>query len=62
VNVLGLCAGVGGLELGIRDAHPGARCVGLVEWDPYAAAVLAERMASGDLEPFPRKPPLPSRC
>jgi DNA (cytosine-5)-methyltransferase 1 len=39
MNVLGLCAGIGGLELGI----PGAEAVCFVESDTYAQQVLAKR-------------------
>lgn len=49
VNGLALCAGVGGLELGVDAALEvlGGRLhtVGYVEWESYAAAVLVARMA-----------------
>lgn len=49
MNGLALCAGVGGLELGIDAALEvlGGRLntVGYVEWESYAAAVLVARMA-----------------
>ena len=48
---LALCAGVGGLELGISAALPGYRAVCHVENEAYAAAVLAQRMEAGDLPP-----------
>lgn len=51
VNVLGLCAGVGGLELGIRIAEPAARGVAYVEREAHACAVLAARMEEGALHP-----------
>jgi len=53
VNVLSLCAGIGGLDLGLKLACPDARTVGYVEWEPYAACVLAERMAEGRLDACP---------
>src|SRR5690606_9288555 len=53
MNVLALCAGVGGLELGIRIAEPGARGVCYVEREAYAAAILAARMGDGWLHPAP---------
>lgn len=49
---LALCAGIGGLELGVRAAI-GARTVGYVERDAYAAAVLLARMEGEALEPAP---------
>lgn len=54
INGLALFAGVGGLELGIRMAI-GAdyRCVGYVERDAYAAAVLVARMADKALDTAP---------
>lgn len=42
---LSLCAGVGGLDLGLAIAEPGFRTVGYVERDSFAAAVLVARMA-----------------
>lgn len=53
MNVLALCAGVGGLELGIRIAVPGARTVAFVEREAYAAASLVARMEDGWLHPAP---------
>ena len=53
-NGLALCAGYGGLELGMRLALGGSyRTVGVVERDLVAAGVLAARMAEGSLEPAP---------
>lgn len=50
---MALCAGVAGLELGIKFAEPRARTVCYVEHDPYAACVLAARMEEGSLESAP---------
>src|SRR5690606_3743056 len=47
MNVLALCAGVGGLELGIRIAEPGSRGICYIEREAYAAAILAARMEDG---------------
>lgn len=53
MNVLSLCSGIGGLEVGIGLAEPTAKPVCFVEMDPFAACVLAARMESGDLEACP---------
>ena len=53
MNGLALCAGVGGLELGIGLAEPGYRTVCYVEREAYAAATLVARMADGCLAPAP---------
>ena len=54
VNVLALCSGVGGLELGVDLATGGAsRVICYVEREAYAAAVLVARMESGALDPAP---------
>lgn len=52
LRALSLCAGIGGLDLGLRSV---ARCrtVGYVERDPYAAAVLVARMEEAALDPAP---------
>lgn len=47
LNVLGLCAGVGGLELGIRLAEPTARVVCYVEREVYPIAVTLARIQDG---------------
>jgi len=53
MNGLALCAGIGGLELGIAAAVPGYRAACYVEREGYAASVLATRMEAGDLSPAP---------
>lgn len=54
LNGLALCAGIGGLELGLRLALPRVyRCVGYVERDAYAAAILVARMADSALDQAP---------
>jgi DNA (cytosine-5)-methyltransferase 1 len=52
-TALGLCAGVGMLELGVDIALGGSRAVGYVERDSFAAAILLERMEDEALEPAP---------
>lgn len=50
---LSLCAGIGGLTLGLRRAVVGLRTVCYVERDAYAAAVLVARMEKADLDRAP---------
>jgi DNA-cytosine methyltransferase len=52
-TVLSLCAGVGGLDLGVRLAEPAARTVCFVEIEAYACAILAARMAENAMDPAP---------
>lgn len=44
MSVLELCAGYGGLGLGIKIAVPSARVVGIVERQAYCVARWQERM------------------
>ena len=53
MNVLSLCSGIGGLEVGIKRAVPSARSVGYVEREVAAASILAVRMEDGGLDPAP---------
>lgn len=53
MNVLSLCSGIAGLELGIRSLYPAARTVAYVEGEAYAVAVLATRMEDGHLSSAP---------
>lgn len=50
---MALCAGVGGLELGVRLACPSATLVCAVEGEAYAAAILVARMQDGTLDQAP---------
>jgi len=50
---LSLCAGVGGLDLGIRLAEPEARTVCYVEREAAAASIMVARMEDGWLHPAP---------
>ena len=48
---LSLCAGAGGLDLGLRLAIPGYKILGFVERDAFAAAILVARMEDETLDP-----------
>lgn len=48
-----LCAGAGGLELGLHLAEPDYRTVGWVEREPFAVEVLKARMRDGGLDDAP---------
>ena len=52
LRVLSLCSGIGGLDLGVCRAL-GGRVVAYCERDPYAAAVLLERMEDSSLVSAP---------
>lgn len=53
VTGMALCAGVGGLELGLQLAIPGYRCLCHVERESHAAAILLARMEEQIVEPAP---------
>lgn len=54
IHGLAVCAGIGGLELGVQLAlGPAYSCVCWVEWEAYPAAVLLARMEDSSLEPAP---------
>ncbi len=50
-RTISICAGVGGLDLGVRIARPDARCVAFVEREASAAASLVASMEAGRLHP-----------
>lgn len=52
-RILALCAGAGGLELGVQLAVPGAHAVCYVEREAYVAAALVARMEEAALVPAP---------
>lgn len=53
IDILSLCTGGGGLDLGIELAVPGARSVCMVEREAFAVAHLVSAMQSGLLAPAP---------
>lgn len=53
MNGLSLCAGIGGLDLGLHLAVPGYRTVCYVEIEPYPQDILLARMADGILDRAP---------
>lgn len=53
MNVLALCAGTSGIELGLKIADPATRCVCYVEGEAYVAANLVSRMEDEALDSAP---------
>ncbi len=53
MNGLAVCAGIGGIELGLGLAIPHYRTVGYIESDPFAVQVLHARMRDSILERVP---------
>ena len=54
MNGLALCAGYGGLELGISAAlGPAYRTIGYVEREAYVAELLIARMQEGRIDEAP---------
>ncbi len=53
MNVLALCAGAGGLELGLKLAEPTATLVCAIEGEAYVASLLVAHMEAGRLDPAP---------
>ncbi|WP_352988073.1 DNA cytosine methyltransferase [Mesorhizobium sp. M1233] len=53
LNILSICTGGGGLDLGVELAIPGARSVVLVEREAFAVAQLVSAMEQGLLHPAP---------
>ena len=52
-NVLSLCSGIGGLDLGVSGAIPNARTVCYVEREISCCKILAARMRDGCLDDAP---------
>ena len=51
LRTISICAGVGGLDLGVRIARPDASCVLYLEREASAAASLVASMEAGRLHP-----------
>lgn len=58
VTHLGLCAGYGGIELGLHRAIPNLRTVALCEIEAFAIANLVSKMEAGLMDPAPIWPDL----
>jgi DNA (cytosine-5)-methyltransferase 1 len=58
VTHVGLCAGYGGIELGLKRAIPNLRSIALCEVEAFAIANLVSKMEAGQLEPAPVWPNL----
>ena len=53
ITHLGLCAGYGGIELGLKRIIPNLRSVALCEIEAFACANLVSKMEAGLMEPAP---------
>ena len=58
VTHIGLCAGYGGIELGLHRAIPNLRSVALCEIEAFAIANLVAKMEAGLMDPAPIWPDL----
>jgi DNA (cytosine-5)-methyltransferase 1 len=58
VTHLGLCAGYGGIELGLHRAIPNMRTIALCEIEAFAIANLVSKMEAGLMDPAPIWPDL----
>ena len=58
VTHIGLCAGYGGIELGLKRAIPNLRSVALCEIEAFAIANLVSKMEAGLMDPAPIWPDL----
>jgi DNA (cytosine-5)-methyltransferase 1 len=57
-NHLSLCAGIGGIDLGLRRVVRGLRTVAMVEREGFCVSHLAAKMEAGELDPCPIYPDL----
>ena len=53
IHHLSLCAGLGGIDLGLLRCLPNLRTVGMVEREAYLSALLVSKMEEGLLDPCP---------
>ena len=58
VTHIGLCAGYGGIELGLKRAVPGLRSIALCEIEAFAISNLVAKMEAGLMDPAPIWPDL----
>jgi DNA (cytosine-5)-methyltransferase 1 len=58
ITHIGLCAGYGGIELGLQRVIPSLRSVALCEIEAYAIANLVAKMEAGLMDPAPIWPDL----
>ena len=58
VGHIGLCAGYGGIELGLRRAIPNLRTIALCEIEAFAISNLVAKMEAGLMDPAPIWPNL----
>ena len=58
VTHIGLCAGYGGIELGLKRVIPNLRTVALCEIEAFAVANLVAKMEAGFMDPAPVWPNL----
>jgi hypothetical protein len=58
VGHLGLCAGYGGIELGLKRAIPNLRTIALCEIEAFAISNLVAKMEAGLMDPAPIWPNL----
>ena len=57
-NHLSLCAGIGGIDLGLRRVVRGLRTVAMVEREGFCVSHLASKMEAGELDTCPIYPDL----
>ena len=58
ITHIGLCAGYGGIELGLKRAIPSLRTIALCEIEAFAVANLVSKMEAGLMDPAPIWPDL----
>ena len=62
INHLSLCAGIGGIDLGLRAVVEGCRTIAYVEIEAFAIAHLVAQMEAGRLDSAPIFTDLQSSC